>query len=61
MNIKTILRMGMALLGILGAVLSVVMLISAIGHLEWGRVVLYAVTLGVCVELTVLSVLKGKS
>ncbi len=50
----------LALIGIVGAVLSVVMLISAIAFSEWGRVVLYCVTLAVCVELTVLNIMNMK-
>lgn len=46
----------LAVLGIVGAALSVGMLISAIKTFEWGRVVLYCVTLAVCVELAVLNI-----
>ncbi len=50
----------LALIGIVGAVLSVVMLITAIQFSEWGRVILYCVTLAVCVELTWLNILNIK-
>ena len=50
----------LALIGIVGAVLSVVMVISAIQFYEWGRVILYCVTLAVCVELSVLNIMNLK-
>ncbi len=50
----------LTVLGAAGAVLSVGMLISAIRFLEWGRVILYCVTLAVSVELALLNILKLK-
>jgi len=50
----------LAVIGVAGAALSVCMLISAILFSEWGRVILYSVTLAVCVELAVLNVLQLK-
>ena len=55
MQIKTILRLISGIVFIIGAGLSVAMLVSAVQFLEWGRVVLYAVCLAVCVEAAVLS------
>ena len=57
---KKVLAIIFAVVGIVGAALSVGMLISAIRFLEWGRVILYCVTLAVCVELAVLNILKLK-
>lgn len=50
-----------AIIGILGAVLSVGMLVTAIDASEWGRVILYCVTLAVCVELAVINILNLKT
>lgn len=47
-----------SVLGIVGAALSVAMVIRAVQWSEWGRVVLYCVTTTVCVEMTVLSIGK---
>lgn len=47
-----------SVLGVLGAALSVGMLISAIEASEWGRVVLYCVTVAVCVEFAVIHILN---
>lgn len=58
MTHKNILYVILALLGIVGAGLSVAMIISAVNFGEWGRVVLYCVTLAVCVELAVVGISK---
>lgn len=50
-----------AVAGIVGAGLSVGMLIRAVQWSEWGRVILYSVTMVVCVEMTVLSIVKLRS
>ena len=50
----------LAVLGVAGAALSVGMLIAAIDAAEWGRVVLYCVTMVVCAELAILNILKLK-
>ena len=50
-----------AIAGVVGAAVSVGMVISALQFSEWGRVVLYSVTTAVCVEMTVLSVGKLRS
>ncbi len=47
--------------GVAGAALSVGMVISAVQFSEWGRVVLYAVTTAVCVEMSVLAIGKLKN
>ena len=44
--------------GVAGAGLSVAMLIRAVEWSEWGRVILYSVTVAVCVEMVVLAVGK---
>lgn len=44
--------------GIGGAAVSVAMVIRAVQWSEWGRVVLYSVTMAVCVEMTVLAIGK---
>lgn len=49
-----------AILGIIGAAVSVGMVIRAVQWREWGRVVLYCVTTVVCVEMTVLAIVKLK-
>ena len=51
----------LALIGLVGAALSVVMLISSIQFSEWGRVILYCVTLAVCVELIMLNIMNLKA
>ena len=58
---KKILSIIFAIIGILGAVLSVEMLVTAIDASEWGRVILYCVTLAVCVELAVINILNLKT
>ena len=58
---KKILSIIFAIIGILGAVLSVGMLVTAIDASEWGRVILYCVTLAVCVELAVINILNLKT
>ena len=50
-----------AISGVVGAAVSVGMVISALQFSEWGRVVLYSVTTAVCVEMTVLAVGKLRS
>lgn len=61
MKLKLVASVLLSVIGIAGAVLSVGMLISAIQASEWGRVVLYCVTLAACVELAVLNLPKLKS
>lgn len=46
--------------GICGAGLSVAMLIRALQWSEWGRVILYCGTTGICVEMAVIAVGKLK-
>lgn len=58
---KKVLSILIAVIGIVGAGVSVGMLIPAIQFSEWGRVILYCVTLAVCVELAVLNILKLKA
>lgn len=41
--------------GIIGAALSVAMVIRAVQWSEWGRVVLYSCTMAACIEMTVIS------
>ncbi len=57
---KKILSVLLTVFGGVGAGLSIAMLISAIQFSEWGRVILYCVTLAVCVELVVLNIAKLK-
>lgn len=45
----------------IGAGVSVAMVIRAVQWSEWGRVVLYCVTTGVCVEAAVLAIGKLKN
>ena len=47
-----------ALLGIAGAGVSVAMLIRAVEWSEWGRVIVYSVSLAVSVEISVLAIGK---
>ena len=47
--------------GVAGAVLSVVMVISAFQFSEWGRVLFYGVTMIICAEMAVLALLKLRS
>ena len=54
---KLLLAFG-ALFGFIGAILSLIMFISAIRFGEIGRVVLYFVTLLVCGELSVISLVN---
>jgi len=61
MKAKMLLLLLLGVIFVAGAGLSVAMLISAISFLEWGRVVLYSVTLGICVEAAVLCFMKCKS
>lgn len=61
MKLKNMLFVIMIVAGIIGAGLSVAMLISSVAFLEWGRVVLYSVTLAVCVEMAVLCISRLKS
>ena len=61
MKSKIVAFLLLAILGIVGAGLSVAMLISSVAFLEWGRVVLYSVTLAVCVEMAVLCISRLKS
>ena len=56
--LKKVLSILFSVLGVLGAALSVGMVISAIAASEWGRVVLYCITLAVCVELAVIHILN---
>ena len=58
--VRKVLSIVFAVLGIIGAALSVAMLITAVNASEWGRVVLYSVTLAVCVELSVINILNLK-
>lgn len=60
MTVKMVISVILAVIGIVGAALSVAMLISAIRFSEWGRVVLYSVTLAVCVEFAVMNILSLK-
>lgn len=57
---KKILAVLLALVGVAGAGVSVAMLISAVDAMEWGRVVLYAVSLAVFTEMAVMNILKLK-
>jgi len=59
MNRKRLVFLLLALVGIAGIVLSAIMLISAIRFYELGRVVLYSVTAIICLEMTVLSLMKA--
>lgn len=59
MNKKRMVFLLFALIGIAGTVLSAIMLISAIRFYELGRVVLYSVTAIICLEMTVLSLMKA--
>ena len=56
--IRKVLSIILTVIGIAGAALSVGMLITAIQASEWGRVVLYCVTLAVCVELAVIHIIN---
>lgn len=47
-----------ALLGIAGAGVSVAMLIRAVEWNEWGRVIVYSVSLAAAVEISVLAIGK---
>ena len=49
-----------AILGIIGTAVSVGMVIRAVQWREWGRVVVYCTTTAVCVEMTVLAIVKLK-
>lgn len=60
MRVKRIVFLLLALLGLVGAVLSLTMLISAVQFSEWGRVVLYSVTMAVCIEMAVVCFGKMK-
>lgn len=60
MSFKKLLFILLTVLGIVGAGLSVAMVISAVIQSEWGRVVLYSVTMAICIEMTVLSILRLK-
>ncbi len=59
MNKKRLVFILLGLIGIVGMVLSVIMFISAIRFHEIGRVILYLVTAVVCLEMTVLSLMKA--
>ena len=50
-----------AIAGICGAGLSVAMLIRAIEWSEWGRVILYCGTTGLCVEMSLIAIGKLKN
>ena len=60
-KLLTILLVLVIIAGVVGAALSVGMVISAVQFSEWGRVVLYCVTTGVCVEAVVLAIGKLKN
>lgn len=49
------------LAGLIGAVVSVAMVIRAVQWNEWGRVILYCVTTAISVKNTVLAIGKLKS
>ena len=61
MTVRKIFCVLFVLLGIVGAALSVAMVVRAVQFSEWGRVILYSVALGLCVEMAVLSGSKLKS
>lgn len=55
MNSNKILLLLVGIVCVVGAALCVIMLIQAVRFLEWGRVILYSVCLGVCAEAAALS------
>ena len=58
MKMKKFLFAGLLLLGIIGTIASVVMLISAVQFMEWGRVLLYFMTMAVSAEVLIWSALQ---
>lgn len=42
--------------GVVGAAVSVAMLVRAVQWSEWGRVIFYSFIIALCVEMTVLSI-----
>lgn len=58
MRMKMLLFVGLLLLGIIGVIASVVMLVSAVRFMEWGRVLLYFVTMVISGEVLIWSALK---
>ena len=61
MNKVKVLFIILAAIGVIGVILSVILLISAIRFGELGRVLLYSISALVCAELAVLSVMKALS
>ena len=59
MNKKRFLFILLALIGIVGAILSAILFVSAMLFGELGRVILYLVTTIVCVEMTVLAAMRA--
>lgn len=60
-KLLVVLLIAAAIAGICGAGLSVAMLIRALQWSEWGRVILYCGTTGICVEMTVIAIGKLKN
>jgi len=58
MRMKMLLSASLLLLGIIGVIASVVMLVSAVRFMEWGRVLLYFVTMVISGEVLIWSALK---
>ena len=46
------------IIGVLGVILSLIMSVSAIRFYELGRVLLYFITMLVCVEMSVICIMK---
>lgn len=61
MMLKKILFIVLSVAGIAGAALSCAMLITALQFSEWGRVIAYAFTLAVSVEIALVFILKLKA
>ena len=58
MKLKKICSIVLLVVSIIGVIASVVMLLSAIRFMEWGRVIAYFMTAAVSVELLIWSALK---
>ena len=61
MILKKVLYIVLSTAGIAGAALSCAMLISALQFSEWGRVIAYAFTLAVSVEIALVFIFKLKA
>ena len=55
---KKIWYCALAMLGLIGIILSVIMFVSAIRFGELGRVIAYSFTAVICLELTIFSIVK---